>query len=641
MFVTFYSYKGGVGRTLALANVAYLMATDKEEPCRVLLWDFDLEAPGLHHLFPPQWGDRPQGFVDCVHHYVTRAELPQIDEYIHHTGDAGVDILPAGRVDDAYTEKLEGLQWPEIYDIRRGYDFIDAMKQQIAELKGEEGRPLYDYVLVDARTGYSDVGGICVRQLPDVVVLMFRPDDQNLAGIGEVNQVVRSYEAEPDGRAIGVLPVLGPLWPFAAPQKGQYLREARAMFPAGDLATVSFEASLTYGAALLTREVARGNPEYQDDSPVCGDYRGLAAAVRRRNPNDALTLKLRATEAERNRDFLRALSIRADLVRRRPSAASGWDELQRVAIDAISGPAAAAVTPVLDGLAREYPNRARAHEVSGSAHRLAALWDQTGDHLAAAEAAFSRALELEPTTPARLMRAFARYQLHDLRGCLEDCEQGLASTLQRGPFLVLQGHCLLDQGKHIEALAAYDAAAAAQAAPPNAVVMAAQAAFKAHLFEAALERLDREEPPSPRGLLLRCHVLCALGTTEGARAALQRAIDQGPSPSQPDSNVAEAWLAVGDAHNARLALMRGGQRVHPWTRLLLSALTDVLRGRPDRAWRKLDQAGEMAHEPRWSLSEIESMLECGQSWQGLPPDVLGELRRRVAELAARCRSSRP
>ena len=44
MIFTFYSYKGGVGRFMALANVAewfYLQGA------RVLMIDWDLEAPGL------------------------------------------------------------------------------------------------------------------------------------------------------------------------------------------------------------------------------------------------------------------------------------------------------------------------------------------------------------------------------------------------------------------------------------------------------------------------------------------------------------------------------------------------------------------------------------------------------------------
>ena len=46
--VTFYSYKGGVDRSMALANVAFLLA---QRGHRVLAIDWDLEAPGLERYF--------------------------------------------------------------------------------------------------------------------------------------------------------------------------------------------------------------------------------------------------------------------------------------------------------------------------------------------------------------------------------------------------------------------------------------------------------------------------------------------------------------------------------------------------------------------------------------------------------------
>lgn len=48
--VTFYSFKGGTGRTMALANVAWILAASGR---RVLVADWDLESPGLHRFFHP------------------------------------------------------------------------------------------------------------------------------------------------------------------------------------------------------------------------------------------------------------------------------------------------------------------------------------------------------------------------------------------------------------------------------------------------------------------------------------------------------------------------------------------------------------------------------------------------------------
>jgi Mrp family chromosome partitioning ATPase len=51
--ITFYSYKGGTGRTMALANTACLLARQGSQGMRVLAIDWDLEAPGLHYYLPP------------------------------------------------------------------------------------------------------------------------------------------------------------------------------------------------------------------------------------------------------------------------------------------------------------------------------------------------------------------------------------------------------------------------------------------------------------------------------------------------------------------------------------------------------------------------------------------------------------
>ena len=48
--VTFYSYKGGVGRSFALANTAALLSS---WGYRTLCVDWDLDAPGLQEYFAP------------------------------------------------------------------------------------------------------------------------------------------------------------------------------------------------------------------------------------------------------------------------------------------------------------------------------------------------------------------------------------------------------------------------------------------------------------------------------------------------------------------------------------------------------------------------------------------------------------
>src|SRR5205807_41781 len=76
--ITFYAYKGGTGRTLALANAAIYLARLKQ---RVFAIDLDLEAPGLHHkLALSPCGPLPpieRGMVDCIHTFVAEHRVPE------------------------------------------------------------------------------------------------------------------------------------------------------------------------------------------------------------------------------------------------------------------------------------------------------------------------------------------------------------------------------------------------------------------------------------------------------------------------------------------------------------------------------------------------------------------------------------
>src|ERR671915_437657 len=75
--ITFYSYKGGTGRSMALANVAWILASNGKQ---VLMLDWDLEAPGLHRYFSPFLFDKDltdsEGIIDFVSNYAAEAVKP-------------------------------------------------------------------------------------------------------------------------------------------------------------------------------------------------------------------------------------------------------------------------------------------------------------------------------------------------------------------------------------------------------------------------------------------------------------------------------------------------------------------------------------------------------------------------------------
>ena len=180
--ITFYSFKGGVGRTMALVNVAAELVRRGR---KVLVVDFDLEAPGLEtykHLEPAKPPKARPGIVEFVTDFRRTWHAPEPLDYIYETKPIGKKggrlwVMPAGRRDAAYRSALARLEWQRLYKEEDGFLLFEDLK------KGWEEELKPDYVLIDSRTGDTDVLGICTRQLPDSVVLMFTPNEQNLAGL--------------------------------------------------------------------------------------------------------------------------------------------------------------------------------------------------------------------------------------------------------------------------------------------------------------------------------------------------------------------------------------------------------------------------------------------------------------------------
>lgn len=181
MFVTFYSYKGGVGRTFNLANIAVVLG---RWGYRVLCIDWDLEAPGLHHYFGPWYSqDAGRGLVEWIHDFGAGVPASWHDSVVPLDRldlPGRVDFIPAGRFDDKYSNRAQDLDWATLYATRDlGRHLEDFRAEALAE---------YDIVLVDSRTGITDVGGICTAQLPDILVLCLSANNQSLGGVLDVSR---------------------------------------------------------------------------------------------------------------------------------------------------------------------------------------------------------------------------------------------------------------------------------------------------------------------------------------------------------------------------------------------------------------------------------------------------------------------
>lgn len=198
--ITFYSFKGGVGRTMTLANVAYRLAN--KHGLRVIAVDWDLEAPGLHRFFGIDSTQAAKGhgvldYFDAWEEAMERRDPqpPQVSDWLvpitdekHAPRFGSLSLLLAGKLDESYDKRLAELNWQGFYEHGAGASAVETLREQLVGLA--------DVVLIDSRTGLTDAGGICTIQVPDGVVLMTAPNQQSLEGTGRVARSIAKAPAE-------------------------------------------------------------------------------------------------------------------------------------------------------------------------------------------------------------------------------------------------------------------------------------------------------------------------------------------------------------------------------------------------------------------------------------------------------------
>jgi hypothetical protein len=189
--VTFYSYKGGTGRSMALANVAWALASNGN---KVLVVDWDLEAPGLHRYFRPFLADKDliepesKGLIEFVGNYIRLAATPPAegtrpekwyephaeiwkwaaplrwpDKTVISFGKRGeIQFVPAGQQGPEYPERVNTFDWQALYQ---------------------------DH-------GVSDTSGICTIQMPDVLVVCYTYNLQSIEGASAIARIVQTKRPE-------------------------------------------------------------------------------------------------------------------------------------------------------------------------------------------------------------------------------------------------------------------------------------------------------------------------------------------------------------------------------------------------------------------------------------------------------------
>lgn len=187
--VSFYSFKGGMGRTTNLAAFAIDRARQEEH---VVVVDLDLDAPGLGSILSTT-DTIPYGVVDYLLETPVLGQCPEdLLDYswlvnlgaIPTTGS--LRVFPAGRLDSNYLGKMARLDFNQLGDSL----FQHPLEKLVLQIR-ETYDP--DWILLDSRTGFSETAGMLLSGLAHFHVLVGVDSVQSWEGLA---YAVRKLGAE-------------------------------------------------------------------------------------------------------------------------------------------------------------------------------------------------------------------------------------------------------------------------------------------------------------------------------------------------------------------------------------------------------------------------------------------------------------
>ncbi|MFA0077378.1 hypothetical protein AB4427_04375 [Vibrio artabrorum] len=178
--VTFFSYKGGVGRTTSLALFAGYYANLGK---KVFVIDCDFEAPGLLNFFGiSQFSNPKSGVVEYLVDNKFSKDIKLNESYVYeisatYSGEGRINLMPTGNIfgENKY-HYLEGLSRVDL----QGKDMFLKDFDRLIKYIEEAYEP--DVILVDSRTGFNNVFG-SLTELSDITIGLCGDDQQNIAGI--------------------------------------------------------------------------------------------------------------------------------------------------------------------------------------------------------------------------------------------------------------------------------------------------------------------------------------------------------------------------------------------------------------------------------------------------------------------------
>lgn len=187
--ISFYSYKGGVGRTIALIQTAYNLARAGK---RVLLLDLDIEAPSLHNIFAENVNDELTGVKYGIIEYLYRAvvqkdknqRISDIFCSLQLEGAAGeMMLIPALKtMDKDYIYQIGRLQTQQIQE--------QNVFEKIFEYARDELD--IDIIMIDTRAGFNQWGSLSLLSLSNQIIFVAYPNAENIEGLNVALQMMEN-----------------------------------------------------------------------------------------------------------------------------------------------------------------------------------------------------------------------------------------------------------------------------------------------------------------------------------------------------------------------------------------------------------------------------------------------------------------
>ena len=187
--LAFYGFKGGVGRSTTVAAIANLLARSGK---KILVFDFDLESPGLSSMLLPAENYPTFGAVD----WLVEDTVDNIDDFLHRNVVASsplaknlegdIRIVPAmggktdePRIDPYYISKLSRI-YADKPSRNGGTERFSDRLDRLVETIEERERP--DVVLIDSRAGLHDLSAGSIVRITDEAFLFVVNTSQSWEG---------------------------------------------------------------------------------------------------------------------------------------------------------------------------------------------------------------------------------------------------------------------------------------------------------------------------------------------------------------------------------------------------------------------------------------------------------------------------